>query len=128
MNKLIRYIAFIIIMAPISVYADSFDDVISAMKAGNVASVSKYFNNNVELTIIDNEGVYSKQQAEIILKTFFAQYPAKNVSIQHKGASAQGAKYAIAQYESASVKFRTYIFMKDSGSGLLIHEMRIERE
>ncbi len=109
--------------------ADNFDDVANAIKTGNAKDVAKYFNTNVELTVLDNEGVYSKQQAEIILKSFFAQNPPKSVIIQHRGASAQqGARFAVAIYESVQSKYRTYIFMKDSGSGMMINELRFEKE
>ena len=85
-------------------------------------------NSNVELTLLDNEGMYSRQQAEMMIKNFFSQNPPKNVTIQHKGSAAQGAKYAIANYESNGIKYRAYIFMKDVGNGLLIHELRFEKE
>lgn len=109
--------------------ADTFDEVIVAIKNANAKEVSKYFNNNVELTVLNSEGVYSKPQAEIIVKNFLTANPPKSVTIQHKGSSSQGSKYAIATYESAQGKFRLYIFMKESAPGtMLIHELRFEKE
>ena len=108
--------------------ADSFDDIITALKSANAKEVSKFFNNTVELTINDNEGVYSKQQAEMMVKNFLANNQPKNVVIQHRGSSGQSAKFAIVNYETNQGKFRVYVFMKDNGSGMLIHEMRFEKE
>jgi hypothetical protein len=108
--------------------ADSFDDVVNAIKTSNVKEISRFLNSNVELTINNNEGVYSKQQAEMMLKNFFSQNTFKSISIQHRGSSAQGAKYAIANYETNQGKYRVYIFMKDGGNGLFVHEMRFEKE
>ncbi len=108
--------------------ADPFDDIIAAMKAGNVKQISAQFNNSIELTVPNSEGVYSKQQAEIMLKNFFTQNPPQNVVMQHQGSSAQSAKYVIAVYESEKAKFRAYIFMKDSGAGFKIHELRFEKQ
>lgn len=110
------------------VSADTFDDVLAAMKTSNAKAVSTYFNTNIELTVPGSEGVYSKQQAEIILRSFFNQFPPTNITIQHKGSSGQSAQYVIAIYESAKSKYRAYIFMKDSGSGFKIHELRLEKE
>ena len=125
--KYILTTVFVLVMAV--AFADAFDDVVTAMKVQSAKDISKFMNTSVELTINDNEGVYSKQQAEIMLRNFFAQNQPKTITIQHKGSSGQGAKYAIAIYESAQGKFRVYIFMKDNGSGTaLIHEMRIEKE
>lgn len=112
----------------LSAFADNFDDVVAAIKNSNAREVAGHFNSTVELTVLNSEGVYSKQQAEIILKNFLAANPPKNVTIQHKGSSAQGSKYAIAVYECQQGKYRAYIFMKDSGAGMLIHELRFEKE
>ena len=120
----ILFLAFL----PIAAFADSFDEILNAMKAGNSRELTASFNNSVELTLLENEGIYSKQQAEQMLKNFFAKNPPKSVSIQHKGASGQGAQYAIATYEAATGKFRAYMFLKDTGNGLLVHEFRIERQ
>ena len=108
--------------------ADGFDDIMLAMRNSQTANITKFFSNNVELTLLENEGIYSKQQSEQMLKKFFMQHPPKKVSIQHKGSSAQGAQYAIITYEATNGKFRAYIFMKDNGNGLQVNEFRIERE
>ena len=129
-KSVLKYILTTVLVLVMAVaFADVFDDVVVAMKAQSAKDISKLMNTSVELTINDNEGVYSKQQAEIMLRNFFAQNQPKNITIQHKGSSGQGAKYAIAIYESAQGKFRVYIFMKDNGNGAaLIHEIRIEKE
>jgi len=128
MKKTLFFLLLPFMLSALIVKADIFDDVLNTLKAGNAKQLSTYFNNSVELTVPGSEGVYSKQQAEIILKSFFAQNPAANVIRQHDGASAQGAKYAIAVYESARSTYRAYIFMKDSGSGFKIHELRFEKQ
>jgi hypothetical protein len=128
-NTLFKYIfGLMLIFSASAVWADGFDDIITALKNSNAKEVSKFFNGNVELTINDNEGVYSKQQAEMMLKNFLLNNQPKNITIQHRGSSGQSAKYAIANYETAQGKFRVYIFMKDNGSGMLVHEMRFEKE
>jgi hypothetical protein len=128
-NTFFKYIFGLMLMFSASAaWADGFDDIITALKNSNAKEVSKFFNGNVELTINDNEGVYSKQQAEMMLKNFLVNNQPKNITIQHRGSSGQSAKYAIANYETAQGKFRVYIFMKDSGSGMLVHEMRFEKE
>ncbi len=126
--KSLRLSVLLIVLLPIAAVADGFDDLMIAMRNGSATAITKYFNTNVELTLLDNEGIYSKVQAEQMLKNFFTQHPPKNVNIQHRGSSAQGAQYAIAIYEASNGKFRIYIFMKDNGNGLQVNEFRIERE
>ena len=67
-NGLFKYMVGVILMFSVSVVlADGFDEIVNALKNTNAKEVSKLLNSTVELTINDNEGVYSKQQAEIIL-------------------------------------------------------------
>jgi hypothetical protein len=110
------------------VKADPFDDMMQSMKSSQTIGLTKFFSSSVELTLLENEGIYSKQQSEQMIKNFFVQHPPKNVNLQHKGSSAQGAKYAIITYEASNGKFRVYIFMNDNGQGLQVNEFRIERE
>ena len=123
-----KLLFFFTLLLSFTASADTFDEVVAAIKAASSSKVALFFNSNVELTVLTSEGVYSKQQAEIIVKNFFAANAPKNVTIQHKGSSAQGAKYAIANYECAQGKYRVYIFMKDTGGKMLIHELRFEKE
>lgn len=123
-----KNVLFILLLVAFVVKADTFDDVVNALKQSNAKDVSKFFNSTVELTVVNTEGVYSKPQAEMILKDFFAANPPKTVTIQHRGSSSQGSKYAIANYTTAQGKYRVYIFMKESAGGMLIHELRFEKE
>lgn len=123
-----RILVLLLIISSLNVFADTFDEVAAAIKNTNIKEISKYFNTSIELTVLENEGVYSKPQAELILRNFFAQNPPVAVTINHRGSSAQGSKYAIATYECSKGKFRAYIFMKDSGSGMMIQELRFEKE
>jgi hypothetical protein len=108
--------------------ADTFDDIAVTIKQASSKELSKFLNSSVELTITSTEGVYSKVQAEQMIKSFFEQNAPKNVIINHRGSSSQGSKYAIATMETAQGKFRIYIFMKNAGQGLLIHELKFEKE
>ncbi len=102
--------------------------IFDAMKAGNVVEISKHFNSSVELVILDKEDIYSKQQAEQILKSFFAKNKIKNFSLLHQGGK-ESAQYAIGNLETLNNKsYRVYFLVKESGGKPLIHQMRIEEE
>ncbi|MBK6525645.1 MAG: DUF4783 domain-containing protein [Crocinitomicaceae bacterium] len=45
--------------------------IVSAFKAGNATKIASYFAENVDLSILETENLYSKSQAEQILKAFF---------------------------------------------------------
>ncbi len=112
----------------INVFADVFDDIAVAIKAGDAKTVAQYFDTSVSLKTIDKSNVYSRNQAEIVLKDFFDKNAPKNFTIIHRGASTKGAYYAIGSLETSKGSFRTYLYIKEVGGKKFIQEFSIEQE
>ena len=53
--------------------SDNIDGVIGALRSGNAAELSKFFDDNVEVTLPVKSDSYSKAQAQVIIKDFFFQ-------------------------------------------------------
>lgn len=104
-------------------YADMFDDIGRHIKAGNAGALAGFFNSTLELSIGEQDDAYSKSQAEMMLRDFFAKNPPKNFTISHKGSSGAGTRYANGLYESSTGNFKVYVLLK----GNLINELRFER-
>ena len=104
------------------------EDVATAIRSGNPKNISKYFIEHIDLKVIEQEDVYSKQQAEMILKDFFAKHPVKSFTIAHKSAPKGGSQYIIGTLETSNGKFRTYFLIKTTGAETLIQQFRIETE
>lgn len=101
------------------------DDVIAAMKTGNASAVAKYFDNSVEISMPAKSNSYSKSQAELVLKDFFASNPVKSFEIIHKGENA-GSQYCIGTLQTKTGSYRTTIFMKQKGEMQVLQELRFE--
>ena len=101
------------------------DDVISAMKSGNSSQVARYFDASVELSMPDKSNSYSKSQAELVLKDFFATNAVKGFEVIHKGENA-GSQYCIGTLVTKTGSYRTTIFMKQKGDGQVLQELRFE--
>jgi hypothetical protein len=108
--------------------SDIITDIGNAIKNGNSAEVGKYFNTTIDLTVPDNEGSYSKTQAELILKDFFTKNPPTSFNVNHNGSSNDGSLYAIGSYVASSGTYRTYFLLKKSGSSYLIQKLEFEIE
>jgi hypothetical protein len=105
------------------------DEIYSAIKAGNAKVLAKYFDTNVELVILDKEGVYSKTQAELILRDFFSKNTPSNLIKRHEGKSGKEAsKYVICTLSTSKGQYRIYFVMKNNGSEFTIHQFRIEND
>jgi hypothetical protein len=101
--------------------------VILAFRAGNAEELSKHFYNNIELILLENEDVYSKVQAEQILKKFFADHRPSAFNIIHEGGK-ETSRYAIGSLTTSSGNFRVSFLIKNQDGTLLIHQLRIEEE
>jgi hypothetical protein len=50
---------------------DITEEIAAAIKSGNSKAIAAYFTDNVDLKVLAQEDVYSKAQAELIVKDFF---------------------------------------------------------
>lgn len=104
------------------------DDISLAVKSGNAREVAKYFDTSVEITIYNESKVYSKSQAEMVLKDFFTKNPVSSFNIIHKGTSNEGSQYGIGTLVTGGGSFRTYVYIKQKGTAFFIQEMRFEKD
>jgi hypothetical protein len=101
------------------------DDVIGALKSGDATGVSKFFDDNVELTLPVKSDSYSRAQAEVILKDFFGNNGVKGFELKHKGDS-PGGHYCIGTLQTKSGNFRAHVFMKSKGNKEVVKEIRFQ--
>lgn len=127
-SKSIITLLFILAISVSGFRIDVIDDIASSIRTGNPKNISKFFIENIDLKIIDREDVYSKQQAEMILKDFFNRHPVKSFAIAHKSEPKNGSQYVVGTLETTNGKFRTYFLIKATGSQTLIQQFRIETE
>lgn len=99
---------------------------VSAFESGNAEKIASYFSDNVDLSIVGKEDLYSKSQAEQILITFFATHKPKEFKIIHKGKSGQ-SEYFIGEL-SAEIIYRVTINSKSSSGSNKINSLTIEAQ
>lgn len=104
------------------------EKIATAIKNGNSAAIASFFNKTVDLTLPKNEGVFSKSQAEIILKNFFTTNKPTDFKVVHDGESKNNTLYSIGNLITANGVFRTYILYQESANNIVILELRIESD
>ncbi len=110
-------------------FSDIFTDISNAIRSGEAKAITNFCGNTVNLTILNQEDVYSKTQAEQVLKSFFSKNTPRSFTIVHRGGSKEGSKYAIgSMVTSQGVKFRVYLLFKLTSSGETLQEIRFEKE
>ncbi len=91
-----------------------------ALKSGDATKVGEFFNKQLELNFDDDKAIYSKNQAEIVLKDFLQKNPPVRFEILHQGAAKEGRLYAIGKYQSNKKTFTVYVLLKQVDTGFKI--------
>src|SRR5258705_7811704 len=103
----------------------TIDEVIGALRTGDATELSKYFDDNVELTLPVKSDSYSKAQAQVILKDFFVNNNVKGFELKHKGDS-PGGHYCIGTLQTKYGNFRAHVFLKSKGNKEVVKEIRFQ--
>jgi hypothetical protein len=101
------------------------DDVVNALRSGNASEVGKYIEDNVELSLPDKSDNYSKAQAIVILKDFFAQNTVTGFEVKHTGDNS-GNQFCIGTLRTKSGDYRATIFMKTKNSRQSLKEIKFQ--
>lgn len=128
MNKF-KKIVFLLFLSTQLFALDIFDDIANSIRSGDARQLAVFFGNTIDLQIIDQENVYSKAQAELIIKDFFIKNQPKTFTILHKGSSPEGIQYVIGNLTTTKGKsFRTSFYLKTIEGKSVLQELRIENK
>lgn len=117
--------SMLLVLSSFTLQNNGIDEVIGALKTGNSAELSRYFDDNVELTLPDKSDNYSKAQAQLIMKDFFNNNGVKGFDLKHKG-DAPGGHFCIGTLQTNSGNFRTNVFMKTKDNKEVVKEIRFQ--
>ncbi|MEO6978323.1 MAG: DUF4783 domain-containing protein [Mucilaginibacter sp.] len=122
------YLSLLVIFFMVPAAPGPIEKVAELMRQGNVGELSKMFATNVEITIQNDDNVYSKVQAGIILEKFFSQNKPVSVKIFHKVNSNPKYQFAVVILNTQKGPFRITYTLKETDSSLMLIELRIEAE
>jgi hypothetical protein len=102
------------------------DRIIAAMETGNSRELAAHFIPNIDLTVKETGDVYSKAQAEQILRRFFNDHPPVGMVVEHSKPSKLGDIYYICILRTRNGFFRVTFFLKKYDDEFKIRQLRIE--
>lgn len=103
-----------------------YGSVQAAFKSGNAESVAGMCKDKCLISVLGDEGVYSKSQATQVLKSFFSKNPASSFSFIHKGSGSSEGAFGIGNYVSHGEEYRVTIHFKKIGDSFKIESITIE--
>ena len=121
-------LSIFLFILPVLTLEDVEASIADAIRTGSASGVSKYFGDNVYMKILDKEDVYSKPQAELILKDFFSKHAPKTFTVDHSGVSKNGAKFTIGKLVTSAGTYKAYFLLKKEGEKFTIQQFRIETD
>lgn len=114
------------ILTPMAFQGDIVDTLSGLFKSSNSKEISKYFSSSVELRINEEEDVYSKAQAEQILREFFTKNTPLTSTVVHLINTNPNYRFGILALGTRNGKFRVAVTLKKTANVFLITELRIE--
>jgi hypothetical protein len=106
---------------------DRISEISNQFRQGNTKELSKYLSSSVNLSLMNNENVYSKVQSEIILDKFFKEYPPQSSKVIHRLDNNSNYQHAVLLLSTAKGDFRVAISLRGSEKDLQLIEIRIEK-
>ncbi len=100
----------------------------TALRAGSARELTRHFQESVELSFEGRKTVYSRTQAEFVLRDFFQKHEPTNFQYVHQGASREGLQYAIGRYDTSEGNFRVYLLMRQHNGAYRIETLDFTRE
>ena len=125
MKKIFTILATVFALSSFTTFT-GLNDVINAIKTGNAVSVSKYFDNTVEITVNGKSSNYSKTQGEVVLRDFFANNAVKSFTVLHQGQSG-GSEFCIGTLITSNGSYRTTLNLKQKGDKQSLQEIKFEK-
>jgi len=103
------------------------ENINDALKTGDTNALKKFMNSTVELVILDKENIYSKIQAEQVLKRFFTKHRPVKFDVLHHGSN-DNSQYYIGSLKTDKETYRIYYLLKTKNNTTLIYQLRIESD
>ena len=107
----------------------NLDSITNALSKGNVEVLSTYFDDSVEISVADEDDIYEKAEAKVILADFFtANKPSKFDQVHHGTSKGQDSVYCIGNLNTATKTYRVYVLLRVDGDKQFIQELRFDEE
>jgi len=125
--SVLKSISFLFLFIVLVSFIGEPDKINQALKEGDYKLIKENMNETVELVILEKENIYSKVQAEQILKQFFQSHQPTGFEILHNGGS-EKSQYYIGTLKTKRKNYRVYYLLKTKESESLIYQLRIEND
>lgn len=97
------------------------DPIITAIQGGSSSELARFFNPTISLNINGQQGEYSRNQAEIVLRDFFKKNPPLEFSLVFKNENQNSVSTYIGEYASGQSSYKVFIKVSQVESSFRIY-------
>lgn len=126
-----KQLLLILMLSPFVVLAqDGMPQITKALSTGDVETLGNYFDESIELSILEEEGIYNKSQALQKVRRFLTQNEVDSFAEVHQGASrSSDSQYVIGNLSTKGGTYRVYLYLTNNPDGkMIIQEFRFDSE
>ena len=115
----------VLALLTLSSFGSALEEVVSAIRTGDYARISKHFDEVVTIAIDERSNTFGRSQSEMVLRDFFSQHPVKDFTVERQ--LEEGTGYFTGILHAGGLRFRTTVLMRQRGDRKRIRELRFER-
>ena len=101
----------------------SIETVISAIDNGSSSDLAKYFDSSISLNVNGQQGEYSKNQAELVLKDFFKKNPSRGFTLVFRSENNPSLSSYIGDYQTGQGIYKVFIKVSQQASEFKIYSL-----
>ena len=114
--------------APQPKTADPVERTVTLLKQSNWNELYKTFAPSIDLAVLDENDIYAKDQAQVILNAFFNKNQPFTVKLIHRVDSNSDLKFAVVTLSGKGGNYRTSFSLRNNNGTFQINELHIEAE
>lgn len=126
---IMKQLLLALLMLPVFAFAQTdMPQITQALNSGDIDALGTFFDDSIELSILEEEGIYNKAQALQKVRRFLSQSKVNSFTEVHQGASrSSDAQYVIGNIATAADTYRVYLYLSNNNGKTIIQELRFDR-
>lgn len=102
---------------------ENIEPIIAALESGSSSELARFFDSSISMNVNGQQGEYSKNQAEIVLKDFFKKNPSRGFSLVFQNENPGSISTYIGEYSSDPGKFQVFIKVSQNSKSIRIYSL-----
>ncbi|TFV95569.1 DUF4783 domain-containing protein [Algoriphagus kandeliae] len=117
------FLTFLVSPVEATKNVDSIDPVILAIDSGSSSELARYFGNSISLNINGQQGDFSKNQAELVLRDFFKKNPPVSFQVVFRSENNPSLSSYIGEYQSGQTSYKVFIKINQQNSQIEVYSL-----